>query len=244
MSNEIVRIEGWDLVNHEDGEPRIQDLELARRLEYTELRDIRELIQRMISDGSFRHLKNPVIQTRRTTRRVAREGRGEVDMQVTEALLTEQQALMVVRHSKTNKADEVMAGVIEVFVTYRRSRPPVLTNIQILLGAVTQLAQQEQELIRHQEELTRQGLELEATKGRIAELEAHVDNPSDFYTILGWAHIIHLKIARPRAAILGKRCSSLSKARGIQVFKVKDERYGEVNTYHKSVLIEVVGPEQ
>lgn len=100
-------IQGYTL--HDiDGEPMIEDLELAARLEYAQPRDVRKLIKRMIDAGAIK------ANDYRAT--VARVNGGEASIYH----LTEAAALLVTTRSETQKAAEITRQVIDVFIEYRK----------------------------------------------------------------------------------------------------------------------------
>ena len=115
LSLSVERFDGWPLATagFEDGFHRILDTELAKRLGFSRPRDIRDLIGRFLQEM-------PGIQTRGTVRRVAREGRGTVEIPVTEYWLTLEQALFVTAKSETRTANEILRAVIAVFVKAQR----------------------------------------------------------------------------------------------------------------------------
>lgn len=113
----VVRVNGWDLVS-ESGkveEARIKDLELATKLAYSRLRDIRKLIKKLIDGGYL-----PGIQTRATKERIERQGRGIIEITVDEYYLTEAEALLVISKSETSVATAIMKEVIDVYIAVRR----------------------------------------------------------------------------------------------------------------------------
>ena len=101
-----ITIQGWELVREDrpDAEPLVLDLVVAERLGYERPRKIRELITRMIEEGSL-------VEVRPTT---GHKG----------YLLTEAQALKVCARSETPAASKVMDEVIAIFVAWRRGTLP------------------------------------------------------------------------------------------------------------------------
>lgn len=139
MSDIIVRVDGWDLVK-EDGssEPRIRDLDLAARLEYSRTRDIRKLIERLQNDG---HLPN--IAWRDTVARQELKSGGVHETPVREYLLTEEEALLVTTQSKTEKAMSVTKEIIAVFVALRRgllAAPNQSAELALMVSSIQALA--------------------------------------------------------------------------------------------------------
>ena len=91
---------------------------------------------------------------------------------------------------------------------------------------------QEQEAIAEEQKLLKQ---------RMDAFETQSDSTGGFYTILAWSSMTKLKIPTDMANRLGRVCSKLSKSRDIVIGKVPDSRYGKVNSYHETILKEIIG---
>ena len=113
MSN-IVSINGYRLQYH-SGEPMIQDLELASRLEYERPRAIRDLIKRMLKDGKLN--ENNIC-------RKVRQIPGEAGRPSEEFWLSEFACLKVTTQSETAKADEITNEIIQVFIDAKNGKRP------------------------------------------------------------------------------------------------------------------------
>jgi hypothetical protein len=106
----------WDLVQWKTDqaeEPRIYDLDLARRLKYSKVYNIRKLIGRLAEEGKI----NPFIKI--TT--VLRRG-DKVELQ--EFWLSEADALKVAARSETDGADAILDEMIQVYMLARRGLLP------------------------------------------------------------------------------------------------------------------------
>ena len=57
---------------------------------------------------------------------------------------------------------------------------------------------------------------------------------------MGYANLLGMPMDNKTAATLGRRCASLSRQRGLVIGDVSDPRFGNVHSYHESVLVEVV----
>lgn len=80
---------------------------------------------------------------------------------------------------------------------------------------------------------------LEAQETRLARLEAKAEanQGAEFFTILAYAKLHKLRPPdQLQAAALGRRASILSMKEGVTISKVRDSRYGEVNSYHINIL--------
>ena len=115
----VVVIEGLPIaMAFPDGQPRIQDLELGRRLGFSRQRDVRKLIKDLIAGGhlSASELRDRPSQTPRSAGRPSDE-----------RWLDEEQALFVATQAGTPIARTISRQVVRAFVAARRElNKPVL----------------------------------------------------------------------------------------------------------------------
>lgn len=109
MADKIVKIDGFEVQGSD--KPRIRDVDLGERLGYDRPRDIRQLIERLSKDGEIAE-----VQTRGTVTRVARKGRGQVEIASTEYWLTREQALLVCMRSDAKSAASVRSVMVGVLL--------------------------------------------------------------------------------------------------------------------------------
>ena len=69
-----------------------------------------------------------------------------------------------------------------------------------------------------------------------AKIETH---PKDYFSISGYASLRGFRIDVSKANLLGKKASKFSRDYGVEMGKVTDPRFGQVNTYHLDILKEV-----
>ena len=75
---------------------------------------------------------------------------------------------------------------------------------------------------------------------QIKQLAAKIEtSPSDYFTIVGYASLRGRKVDGPIASKLGKNATRLSGEYGYHVGKIRDPRFGQVNTYHEDILSKV-----
>lgn len=99
--------------------------------------------------------------------------------------------------------------------------------------------QQMKELRLKQEQMEKEQLR---QAQQLREIEAKVEtSPRDYYSIAGYASLRGVKVDVSRARIFGVKAAKLSRKNGYEVGKVRDSRFGEVNTYHLDILKEVFG---
>ncbi len=77
---------------------------------------------------------------------------------------------------------------------------------------------------------------------RLNLLEASVQRPPEYFTVLGYFRLRgFLPPSLNEAQSIGQRAAALSRRSGYSIGKTTDPRFGEVNTYHESVLKQIVG---
>lgn len=84
--------------------------------------------------------------------------------------------------------------------------------------------------------------ELDQTADRLLEIEAKiVSSDENYYTIAGYCNLIGKSCPLHQAKVWGKSATALSKKRNIPTGLAHDERFGQVRTYHKDILGELIG---
>lgn len=84
--------------------------------------------------------------------------------------------------------------------------------------------------------------EQDARIQRIEARQTGLERGSEYFTIVGYTNYKHLPPpSNNDAAALGKKAANLSRELGYSIGKTTDPRYGQVNTYHISVLDSVFG---
>jgi len=105
------------------------------------------------------------------------------------------------------------------------SPPAALTPAEMFL-------QNAQVLVTFEKELT-------AVNARVQKLEAHVQSGTGFFSILAWCNLNKYRMDKNEMSKRGRHASGLSRAKGVMIGHVRDERWAEVGTYHESILKEV-----
>lgn len=126
-----------------------------------------------------------------------------------------------------------------------------LTQIEILQQSIALLAQHDQRLsqIEQENQLLREkiallefqqeAIELE-TDANTAELERFRNGHGYYFSIAGWCAKHDIRASLQEMTALGRKAAALCRLRQISPQKVNDPRWGEINTYPDSVLMEVV----
>lgn len=112
---------------------------------------------------------------------------------------------------------------------------PIVKDPQIaaVIFTLTRLDAVEQEQKRQADELAR-------LAENMAVIEARTQPENKHFTVMGYANLLGMPMDNKTAATLGRRCASLSRQRGLVIGDVSDPRFGNVHSYHESVLVEVV----
>lgn len=132
------------------------------------------------------------------------------------------------------KGREIRRYFIEAEKQLRQ--PPALPQTQGEL--ILMLAQQN---VANEKRLAAVESEQKQLAQAVAEVKAQVTTvPTDFFTVAGWASLQKKSIPTSTANALGRKAAKLSKDQGFEIGKVTDQRYGAVNSYHRTVLAQVL----
>ena len=133
---------------------------------------------------------------------------------------------------RNDKGKEARKYFIECEKKLKETSKP-MTAMQILETQLAIMKEHEAKLLEVQNIQT-------VHEEKIKNIEAKVSTSnSDYYSISGYASLKgfkHLDIRK--ANLIGRLAAKLSKEYGIDIGKVKDERYGSVNIYHIDILNE------
>ena len=84
-------------------------------------------------------------------------------------------------------------------------------------------------------EQTRQAQTLKEIEARQKAIEMGVRD----FPVMAWCNLNNVKATVQSAAAIGKRAAVLSREMGHPIGKIRDQRFGSVNTYTEEVLSEV-----
>lgn len=71
---------------------------------------------------------------------------------------------------------------------------------------------------------------------RLEVKQSAFEDGVSYFTVIGYGSMHGIKVDHATAIRVGRRAGDLSKREGIPVGKVRDVRFGQVNTYHESML--------
>jgi phage anti-repressor protein len=146
--------------------------------------------------------------------------------------LTIEAAKHVAMLSQTDKGFEVREYFIECEKKVQKADP------------LATLPPEQRALIRLMVEQAETKQRVAITEEKVARIEAKqqaFEEGSKFFTVLGffvWRALPAMSLAE--TAQFGKRATKLSKERGVIVDRVRDPRFGMVNSYHEDILQSVL----
>lgn len=106
-------------------------------------------------------------------------------------------------------------------------------QIAAVIFTLTRIDAMEQEQKRQAEELAR-------IAENVAVIEARTQPENKHFTVMGYANLVGLPVDVKTAATLGRRCAALSRQRGLVIGDVSAPRFGNVHSYHESVLQDIL----
>lgn len=144
---------------------------------------------------------------------------------------------MLERNAKGKQARQYF---IEIEKKYKQLANKPMSMLDILANQIALLQQQEREMANVKQIQNVQQNELDKHTEELKEIKAKViTSHSDYYTVAGYANLRGVSLDIRQASMKGRMCAKLSKDYDYHIGKVKDERFGEVNTYHLDILAEV-----
>ena len=86
----------------------------------------------------------------------------------------------------------------------------------------------------------KQATDIARIEESVAVIEARSQPENKHFTVLGYSNKIGQKIDFRLASSLGRKCANLSREQGIHIGDVSDPRFGNVHSYHESILQQVL----
>lgn len=158
---------------------------------------------------------------------------GYTQMQISKSehiyLLSERGYAKLIKIMDTDLAWEIHDRLIEEYFQLRELQANISDlslELQFMIKTELRQNQQDKKILSLQDDM----------KHLEAKVTTHND---DYYTIAGYARLRNLNVDIKMAKMFGKKAVKLSKIHGYNISKVKDARYGTVNTYHIDILKEV-----
>lgn len=155
------------------------------------------------------------------------------------ALLNEQQSALVIAYMRNSEiVRQFKITLIKGFFDMRAQLsaqnslaelPPEQRALVALMVDNARIKAQQQEIVAVQESHT------ESIK-RLEVKQSAFEDGAGYFTVIGYGAMHGIKIDHATAIRVGRRAGELSKRQGIAVGKVRDVRFGQVNSYHESML--------
>lgn len=93
------------------------------------------------------------------------------------------------------------------------------------------------------EVILKQAEQLVDHERRLAAIEARqtaIEKGEEYFSVVGYCNLIKRPVSDDESRAFGKRATALSKERNVSIGKTSHPRYGEIHTYHRSILELVV----
>ncbi len=155
------------------------------------------------------------------------------------ALLNEQQSALVIAYMRNSEiVRQFKIALIKGFFDMRAQLsaqsslaelPPEQRALVALMVDNARIKAQQQEIVATQES------QAESIK-RLEVKQSAFEDGAGYFTVIGYGAMHGIKIDHATAIRVGRRAGELSKRQGIPVGKVRDVRFGQVNSYHESML--------
>lgn len=143
--------------------------------------------------------------------------------EITDYFLTLDMAKEISMLARSDKGKEAR----KYFIACEKETKKVLSPAELMVHQAQALLRQEKELIK--------------MNVRINEVEAkQLTINKDYYSIIGWCSLHHIKVSISDANRLGRLCAKASREQSIAIDKIHDPRFGQINAYHKDILTEIV----
>ena len=107
------------------------------------------------------------------------------------------------------------------------------------LSSAEMFLQNAQLMVEHEKRIKIVESRQDKTEDRITEIEAKISTSPSYFTVVGYAVLNKLNLTMSKAKELGKMATNKCKELGLEIEKVKDARFGFVNSYPTIVLREV-----
>jgi len=211
---ELIKIEKQTI-----GEDEINAVDARGLHEFLEVKsNFRDWIKNRIRDYDFQENQDFI----KGDMKLSSSKTGQTTTEYTISIDMAKELSMVERNHKGKEARKY-------FIECEKKLKPQ-TELEMLLATV-------QKAVEHERKI--KDLEVQQ-KETTAQISALLDG-ENYFTIIGYCNIIERKMDSRTAASFGKKAAALSRSKEIQMGRASHPLFGEVNSYHRSILIEVLG---
>ena len=115
----------------------------------------------------------------------------------------------------------------------KMAKPSIQSPAQMLLAMA-------QQYLAYEQEQQRQSAEIARIQETVAVIEARTQPENKHFTVLGYSNLIGKPVDFKTASKIGRKCANLSREQGMVIGDVRDPRFGNVHSYHETILQAVI----
>ena len=143
-------------------------------------------------------------------------------------LWTKKGAMLHGKSLNTEKAWELYEMLVTSYFAVKAIKP--LSNLEMMRNMLDEQIKIQEQV----EQLEKSNTKLEARQDL---LEAKITNRNEsYFSIAGYCSLKKITISLTQSNFFGKQCAKLSREMGMKIDKLTDPRWGQVNSYHISIL--------
>jgi len=170
-------------------------------------------------------------------RKAGQHGGGDVEY----AVLNEQQSTLLLTYMRNSEIvrqfkKTLVHKFFEMRTKLRNTMVDPLAGLPPEQRVLVSLMVEQAAIKNAQAQLASAQAEQQASIHRLEAKQSAIEKGAAFFTVIGYGTYRGIKFSLADAAALGRKASALSKANKIAVDKVRDPRFGVVNSYHETML--------
>lgn len=216
-------------INVMDGEPRVSTLAIADYVQTAHATVIKLVRSSMSSFNELGFLRFEI-----------QENRGTQGAATEFAWLNERQTTLLLTFMRnTERVKECKIRLVKEFHQYKdmaagAARPDlnISDDTRALMAMVNRMAIVEHNQNTHTAELAQ-------IRADFAELTEKLKVEDEYFAVVAFYRMRGVPLSNETAKRVGMRCATVSRERGVEIGKVSHPMYGQVNSYHRSVLEDV-----
>lgn len=141
-------------------------------------------------------------------------------------LITRRGCDMVANKMSGEKGVLFTAAYVTKFEEMEKQLSKTIAIEDVLIASLQSMKEIKLKQVQHDEDI----------KMLAAKIKTH---PEDYFSISGYASLRGIRVDISKAKLLGIKASEMSREYEVDMGKVTDPRFGQVNTYHLDILKEV-----
>jgi hypothetical protein len=135
---------------------------------------------------------------------------------------------------------EVQAKVYDRLATLEAGQRDPLALLPPEQRALVALMCENAEIKARQSQIEAKQVEQGEAIKRIEVKQSAFENGHSFFTAIGFCALRDIKLSLRDMQRLGRRAGAISRKKGVPIDKVRDARYGMVNSYHEETLTQAL----